>query len=362
MLSRLKSLPLTIVLTILIWMYAEAQFTSIRENVRLDVKIYAPNPEIALRVIDAQGNPRSFATLNVTLQGPKNQIDRIYQQTQSAGLTQDEEFLQLNYEPPASLLQPALASADDNTIDSKAMLNSLRYFRQRSVIITSAVPERVKLDVDFLQHVERQVEFRPTVPVTHFSLLPERVTVNIPARTLTAIGADKVNVIARTQRDLATLPPDTDQIVPVTYFADYPGPRDERITVTPAQGTVSIRVPRLRGVSQVVPEIPVWVAGPPALLAKYDVELRTKTVKVTVAGSQPAIEALRQAMLPKPGVVVNPAMPSHGVRAYLDLTAEDRPSEGFTARRVRYIFPEGLTLQEAAADVEFRLVVKVNGK
>src|ERR1041384_2873302 len=99
MLGRLKTLPLTIILTVLIWMYAEAQFTSSREDVRISVRITSPSPDITLRVLDSHGNSvGAVATLAVTLQGPKSQIDRIFQESQGQlGPATDDELANLTY-------------------------------------------------------------------------------------------------------------------------------------------------------------------------------------------------------------------------------------------------------------------------
>ena len=85
--------------------------------------------------------------------------------------------------------------------------------------------------------------------------------------------------------------------------------------------------------------------------------MRPKFVRVTVAGSAGAIGQLRQRMtaaLPEGGGIAGVA--GSGIRAYLDVGPEDRVAETFSTRRVRYVMPEGLTLQEAPVDVEFRLV------
>src|ERR1041384_1839443 len=101
MLGRLKTLPLTIILTVLIWMYAEAQFTSSREDVRISA--------LTLRVLDSHGNSvGAVATLAVTLQGPKSQIDRIFQESQGQlGPATDDELANLTSSPPAPDLNPA---------------------------------------------------------------------------------------------------------------------------------------------------------------------------------------------------------------------------------------------------------------
>ena len=96
-----------------------------------------------------------------------------------------------------------------------------------------------------MEHIPKGIDFRPAVSVTRFALSPEQVTVNVPTRTLQEIGgAEKITVVAVPQRDLATLPLDSDETVAVRYTLEYPGARDERVTVSPAAGKVSLRLPR----------------------------------------------------------------------------------------------------------------------
>ena len=88
--DRLKSLPLTIVLTILTWMYAEAQFTTTQEGITIALKVASPSRDYAVRVLDAaDGRYRTTVPLRITVQGAKGKVERLYQQ--SIGQTAAEE-------------------------------------------------------------------------------------------------------------------------------------------------------------------------------------------------------------------------------------------------------------------------------
>src|ERR1043166_5123927 len=100
--DRLKSLPLTIILTVLIWMYAEAQFTSVQPDVKLNVQVISPSPDVSLRVHDlTRDNYAPLMNLIVTLQGPRDQIDRIY-----------NDSLQLHFNQPSDGLTYVPTPAD----------------------------------------------------------------------------------------------------------------------------------------------------------------------------------------------------------------------------------------------------------
>ena len=99
MLDRLKSLPLTIVLTILIWMYAESQFTATRENLQVSLTI-AATPQYVVDMQDVEGDKEYHKTVavRITLQGARDKVEKIYQQ-QMGVVTPDPAFMNQVYQP-----------------------------------------------------------------------------------------------------------------------------------------------------------------------------------------------------------------------------------------------------------------------
>jgi hypothetical protein len=339
--DRLKSLPLTIVLTVLIWMYAEAKFTT-TGDARVSVRPVSPNGDLVLRLFDpTEARFLPTASVVVSVSGPTNQITTVQQEPEPPTLT---------FVPQAA----ALKIGAENYVDTASMLNSLSYFKKRGLTVTSAMPSRIRLEADHVEQVSRPVDFRPAVAVEHMSGLPDQATVLIPARTLQEIGGpDKITVAAVPTRDLSTLPIGTQQTVVVRFVPEYPGARDERVAVTPAQGTVTLTVPKREAITQAVPDVPVWVSGPPALLARYDVDVKPKFISVTVSGTEPAIRGLKDKLTNSSR---GTGGGDEGIHAYLDVSLEDRPASSYTRRHVRYVLPDGLTVQDAPTDVEFRLV------
>ena len=277
----------------------------------------------------------------VSVTGPTNQITLIQQETEPPTLT---------FVPQAG----ALKIGTDNHVDTASMLNSLSYFRKRGLTVTSATPSRIRVEVDHVEQISRPVDFRPAVAVEHMSGLPDQVTVLIPARILQEIGgAEKVTVAAVPARELSTLPIGVPQTVAVRFEPKYPGAQDERVTVTPPQGAVTLTIPKREAITQRVPEVPVWVSGPPALLARYDVDVKPKFLPVTVSGTEPAIRSLKEKLTNSSR---GTGGGDEGIHAYLDVSLDDRPTAGYTRRHVRYVLPDGLTVQEGPPEVEFRLV------
>ena len=147
MLDRLKSLPLTIFLTILVWMYAEAQFATTQDNVRVSIKVLSPSPDLTVSALDPiEGRYRNNLNVVISVQGAKSQVDRLYQMSLNAQQP-DEELQNLSFTPDGSVLKDAKPS-----VDMVTLLNGLRYFREHGITVTLANPARVPLRVEKLDH------------------------------------------------------------------------------------------------------------------------------------------------------------------------------------------------------------------
>ena len=350
MFERLKTLPLTILLTILIWMYAEAQFTAAQTDVPIHVRIASGTTDYAVRTLDPQ-TKRYTDTLSfvVTLQGPKNQIEQIYQEAQGAARDKsaEERLASLTYVPTGDQLRQAVGGGMHPYV--LPMLNRLDYFRGRGVTVTFASPDFVTIEVDSVAQVKREAVFQSAVAVDSATLDPGTVEVNVPTEALRTIGESKITVraVPRDDQQMAALPPDTDKAIAVRFVVDYPGPRDDRIWVKPGQGSATVRVRRAQQGVLNVNDVPIWVSGPPGLLARYDAEVTPQSVTVVLSGPSTLMDAARQRLTGGPAAA--------GISVYLDLTPEDRPDTAAKRRTLRYIVPEGLSLLQAPRDAAFKL-------
>lgn len=205
MFERLKSLPLTILLTLLIWAYAEAQFTSTQQDVPINVRVASNSPDYALRVMDPV-TKRFSNILNfiVTLQGPRNQIDQILQESQGASRDKsgEDHLGALTYIPTTDQLRQAVASGGSTsggserengaaTADGEGlhpavipMLNRLEYFRSRGVTVTFANPSYVNIEVDTVTRLRKDAAFQSAVAVENATVDPATVEVQIPSQSL----------------------------------------------------------------------------------------------------------------------------------------------------------------------------------
>ena len=84
--------------------------------------------------------------------------------------------------------------------------------------------------------------------------------------------------------------------------------------------------------------IPVWVSGPPEMLARYDVKLYPATVDIVISGTPDQIVSLRDRTHLPPGVY-----------AYLDIAYDDRPGSTLMYRPVRFVLPTGVNVVSASS-------------
>jgi hypothetical protein len=104
-----------------------------------------------------------------------------------------------------------------------------------------------------------------------------------------------------------------------------------------------------------VKDIPVWVSGPPSVLAANDITVEPKTVEVTVVGTPDLIDTLNQR--------ATTGGQSTGIHAFVDLTPDDKPAPGVVSyRSPRIVTPAGLTLLQAPERVGFRMVASATTK
>jgi hypothetical protein len=350
MLDRLKVLPLTILLTILIWMYAEAQFTTTQPDIPIDVRISSGTPDFVVRALDPVTKRYSDSlSFIVTLQGPKSQIDKIFEESQGAARDKsaEERLAALTFIPTIEQLRQAAGSEFHPYV--LPMLNRLDYFRSRGVTVTFAAPNYVSIDVDSVVRVRKDAVFQSSVAVDSATLDPGSVEVLVPAQALRSIDESRISVRAVPQNDeqLASIPPETDKTIPVRFVAEYPGPRDDRIRVVPGQGNATIRLRRTQQGLLSVNDVPIWVSGPPSLLARFNVDVTPRSVALVLSGPNPLMDATRQKLTGGPKAA--------GISAYLDLNSDDRPSSTASRRRLRYVIPDGLTLVQAPTDAAFKL-------
>ena len=335
LLTKLRNLPLTIVLTILIWMYAEAQFSAFEDNLPLTIHVAPIANDQSIRMIEpADGQ------FHIRVEGPRTHVGRFSDLARHTADARPGELGSLDVTPKYRLNR-----GTDNWIDSATAINALPYFRDNGLTVTAAIPPRIKLEADQLARLHIPILFRGNLPV---KITPDHADVMMPQSVRDTVGEGHINVYARPLRDLDTLPRAVEQTIPAQLIVEGPAPTDERVVVSPQQATLTLTIPRQREQALDVPEVPVCIAAPPELLTRYNVEIRPKAVRITVAGPEKLLEPIR--------ATLTQGRPTDAkIRAYIDLDPSDKPSATFNTRAVRYVFPPGLELQQNPDHVEFRL-------
>lgn len=355
MFSRLKTLPLTIALTILIWMYAEAEFTSSQEGVPMKLQIQSTDPnQYSLRALDDAGVPLRTVELSLTLQGAKGQIERIVQQAR-APHTADAIASQLTITRNGGLV------AKGSMLYLVPALNELPFFRDKGVTVVACSPDRVKLDVDHLRHEFIPLESRMLktngVQLTVSSFEPKSIEVVIPETLYDQIGKS-INLVAEPQ-SLVTGDMGVLRSVPVRIIAtDSAGnplaDRDDRVTVSHQEVTCNLTVTAAYSARYKPGVIPIMITGSAAVLSPYRIDIIPAEVAVEAVGTNAIIEKLRQDMERAP------ASPQESlIRAYVDLTADDKPGATPIIKQIRYSLPPGVVLDKKVDKVEVRLTPNV---
>jgi hypothetical protein len=355
MFSRLKTLPFTIVLTILIWMYAEAEFTATQEGVAVRVRFQSTDPgDYSVRIFDDRGNP--IRTLDVTLsvQGAKGQLDRLRDQSRSGGGGGGEPLPTLVLQREPASIPPAGA-----TVALAPLLNELPFFRDRGITVISSFPERVRIDGDHLNRIPLTLTPNALrnngVPVIVSSFEPSAVELTIPDKLLKEIHDASAITLSAEPQQLLTGAVGAVRPVRVRIQAEYKGEslanRDERVVVTPQEVICNLKVETVLSQRYALPApTHILITGPASVLSPYRIEISPDKVQLRVTGTPEAVEKLRKSL-----DAGDSAPPESVIRAYVDLTAEDKPSEKPIIKRVRYALPEGISLESKIDTVEVRL-------
>jgi hypothetical protein len=332
-LDRLKVVPLTLLLTLLLWMYADAHLTAIENNLPFQISVVVPPSDahdIVQIISPANGE------FHVNIQGPRDQVQQIRDQADGRAIFTHDDRNNLAY---VVRHLNRLTIGDNNYISSVRVLNDLPYFRQRHVTVTSASPARIQIAVDQMVSISRPILFAALRHVTA-RIVPAVAKVELPKSLLSSIGGrEQLRVVAQPLSDLTTLPPRTRQTIQAQLVVRYPGAVNAQVNVSPATALVSFTVPAEPAHKLKLGIVPVWIRGPSWLVDRYSISVRPETIGVTVAGSQPALRRLRRKML-----IGDLAPVRDRVVAFLNITPSITITDGWVEHHIRFALPAGVTL------------------
>jgi hypothetical protein len=347
--DRLKVLPLTVLLTVLLWLYADAHLTATQRDLPIHITILAGagangNPQTVLMEMPADSD------FVVNIQGSGEAVDRIRQQCDGRGPFTAQDVNNLTYALTRSDIKRIAAG---KSLNAQRIFNSLVYFTRHRVVVTAVSPPQIKLKVDPIVTINRPVEFRAVAGVAA-SIVPASVQVMLPRSLLENIGgADQIEVVAKPLTSISALPVGSRQTIPSQLSLVYPGSPDPRVTVTPANAMVTFTVPHQPRTKLFIGVVPVWLNGPPWLLNRYRINVRNATVHITVAGPQRLIRKLRNNVIRG-----NLAPPGKRVIAFLDITPSVQPHVHWQPTTIRYSLPAGISLVDGPTTVATQILAQ----
>jgi hypothetical protein len=344
LIDRLKVLPLTILITVLLWLYADAHLTETQSDLPIQIYLVAApgaNNRIVQEISPTDGR------FQVTIQGPSDAVERIRLQCYGGSIFTRDDQNNLTYVIPQSDSQRVGATTGFDALD---VLNSLAYFSDRNVIVTAVHPQQIQLRVDQIISVQRPIEFTALHGV-QAALSSTVAQVQLPSSVLQSLGGpDQLQVIAQPLVDPGSLPPNTRQTIDARLVVQYPGVVSSQISVIPDSVQVTFTIPSQKREKLFVGIVPVWVSGPSWLLERYDVAVNPTNLQVDVSGSPQLLELLRNSL------IMGDSTPlSQRVIAFLDITSSEVSNTDWTLYNIRYSLPDGITILDGPRTVLCRI-------
>ncbi len=339
-LERLKVVPLTLLLTLLLWMYADAHLTAIQNSLPFQISVVVPPSDAndIVQIIDPTNGE-----FHINIQGPRDQVQQILDQADGRAIFTRDDRNNLAY----VVRHPGhLAIGSENYINAVQAFNDLPYFRQRHVTVTSVSPARIQLALDKMIVISRPIEFT-ALPHATASIIPAVAQIQLPKSLLTSVGGqDQFRVVAQPLSDLTNLPSRSRQTVQAQLVVRYPGAVSSQVSVIPASALVTFTVPAQRSHKLKLGIVPVWIRGPSWLVDRYRIGIRPETVSVTVSGAKLALLRLGKKML-----IGDQAPVRDRVVAFLNITPSIAATRGWVAHHIRYGLPTGITLVKGPRSV-----------
>lgn len=300
----IKTWSIVIPVTLLIWVFAEAE--SLRTlNVATSFAIRPPvDQRQVVDAIDDAGQPiadgGAARRRTVSIEGP------------AAAIQWAETVLREGVVLTPGMGEQFGSSRGSRELDLAAVLRSYPPLQGLGVTIKSVDPPRVRVVVDDV--VERKVGVVVELPDGQTDgppvVSPPEVVMRIPSEAAAKLpeGAQAVARIDRSTWD--RLVPGRRESVPVSVQLPKSLEGVRNVTITPARVTIDLTV-RSRTDSVTIPTVPVHIRAPAAELERWDVKIKGRALlnDVKITGPADVIQRIRDG-----GVTVV---------AYVPLTYED---------------------------------------
>jgi hypothetical protein len=341
-LSFLKTLAWVAPLTLLIWIYAEREQVTPRDNNILPFKIVSPDPnKTAVNVKAGQSSP-----LIVDLEGPRARVESVLQQLRGGEFPEGLEITIDRNLPPK-----------EHTLPTLSLLADLSIFRDNGITVRRVVPAQLDVVVEELVDREARVMAPPSVsnlePSTTFD--PPTVRIRGPVTTIRKAeeAAEKAGrplaVYARLQGNEALKTPGTRDVtgVPLELPTELADPDRPAYLVDRKEVNASLHV-RAADDEWTMPSMTVRIDAPMGFHETYTLgNTRPSVLNVKLIGPKSTIEQMK-----RPDFKPQPY-------AQLAVSSEDAAVGAPKSRKLRYVdLPPGVRVADPDREFEFEVTRK----
>ncbi len=342
--AHLKILPLTVILTLLLWLYADAHLTATQRDVPVKVRFVAARNNHSMTVSPVMPQGGEY---QIDISGRKSGVSHIADQLFGRAMLTTVDRRDLTYEFDGTHFQ----YGKTYTFSTVGLIDTLPYFRRHHVAVIAARPRETKLVFDRLVRIRRPIQFTALSGV-HANIKPATAVVTIAGSTLNRIGGvDEISVEAQPLQSLTGLPPGSKQQIEAQLIVHYPGAVRHAVTVSPT--TVVVRFIAPRGKLKVlrVGAVPIWVQGPPWILRRYRVRVRPASVAVTVFGTTRTIRHLETEIALGTVAPINKQ-----IIGFVSLPPSVKPTHHWLSHSVHFSLPKGVSLVKSPQTVQIEII------
>ncbi len=341
--AHLKILPLTVILTVLLWLYADAHLTATQHDVPVKVRFAASKNNHAMTVSPSLPQDGEY---EISISGRKSGVSQVADQLLGRVMLTAIDRRDLTSEFNGAHFR----YGKTYTFSTSQLLNALPYFRRHHIAVIAAQPRKTKLVFDRLFHIRRPVQFSALMGI-HAVIKPATAVVTIAGSTLKRIGGgEEISVEAQPLQSLTGLPPSSKQRIEAQLIVDYPGAVRHAVTVSPATVVVSFVAPRGKRKVLHVGAVPIWVQGPPDILRRYRIEVRPAVVSVSVFGGARTIRRLEA------DIVLGSVAPiNKQIIGFVSLPPSIKSTARWLTHSVHYSLPEGVSIVKSPQTVKIKI-------
>ena len=274
-----KTLASVVPLTLLIWIYAERAQVRTQPNVSIAIEVRCNDPRRVVSLL----KPYPDKVIVADLTGPPNTLDDVVERLERH--TGDDPAVEI-------FIDPTLETGRSHEIDTAAALSNNPMFRGTTV--SNCQPAKLEVLVDALEEVD--VEVQPPPDITNLTgppvFTPHTVKVRGPQGAIDDLSKQgKLAAIADLSGfDGMNVPGPHD--FPVVRIKPLDNPA---LTFNPSSVEAAVSV-KESDVAGTIRSMPIWVFGPPDIMAKYRVDLSGQAVltNVKVTGPEDKIKLANQ--------------------------------------------------------------------